>query len=187
MRRALLLLALAGPAHADTGQHREGEYGGVVPGQPREPSTRPARPRRPPPKGTLTWIGFEAKDGGAQLFFQSVAPFEIEQRLEGSTLVAHLSLTRLGPNTWRQVDTRFFDSPLAGIVARGVGAARATKTQPARGPGIDVRITFKSPKDARLGSLRTATEPDGMFYAYLAFPAAADASAAKPKLPDPEK
>jgi hypothetical protein len=181
-----LALALAGPAHADTGPHREGEYGGVVPGQKREPPARPARPQRPPPKGTLTWIGFEAKDGGAQVFFQSVAPFDVQQRLEGSTLVAHLTLTRLGQNTWRQVDTRFFDNPLAGLVARGVGAARATKTQPAHGAGIEVRIAFKNPKDARPATLRTATEADGMFYAYLSFPEGADASSSKkPSEPEP--
>ena len=200
MRRALCFLvalsvapvwapvwAPASPARADTGPHREGEYGGVVPGREREAPARPGRAGRPPARGTLSWIGFEAKDGGAQVFFQSVAPFEVTQRLEGSTLVVHLALTRLGPNTWRQVDTRFFDSPLAGLVARGVGAARATKTQPARGPGIDVRIAFKDPKAARPGTLRTATEADGMFYAYLAFPAAdaADTAGAKSK-PAPE-
>ena len=188
MRRAVLLLCLglAGSAHGQPGPHREGEYGGVVPGQKREPAARPAKPARPPPKGTLTWIGFEAKDGGAQVFFQSVAPFEVQQHLEGGTLVAHLTLTRLGPNTWRQVDTRYFDNPIAGLVARGVGATRATRTRPARGPGIDVRITFKNPKDAREGTLRTQAEADGMFYAYLAFPEGADAAAAR-KLPDPEK
>jgi hypothetical protein len=185
------LAASAVPAGADTGPHREGEYGGVVPGQPHDPSARPGKPRRPPPKGTLTWIGFEAKDSGAQVFFQSVAPFEVQQHLEGSTLVVHLSLTRLGHNTWRQIDTRFFDNPLAGLVARGVGATRATKTRPARGAGIDVRITFKNPKDAREGTLRTATEADGMFYAYLSFPggggAAAAAAGGKPRLTNPDQ
>lgn len=185
MRRALLLLALAGSASADPGPHREGEYGGVVPGQKPEPSGRPGKQARPP-KGTLSWVGFEAKDGGAQVFFQSVAPFEVQQHLEGGTLVVHLSLVRLGQNTWRQVDTRFFDNPLSGMVARAVGATRATKTRPARGAGIDVRISFKNPKDAREGTLRTATEADGMFYAYLSFPEGADA-AAKGKLADPEK
>ena len=184
--RAALLLALAGAAHADTGPHREGEYGGVVPGQKRELEARPARPQRPPPRGTLTWIGFEAKDGGAQVFLQSVAPFEVQQRLEGGALVVHLTLTRLGQNTWRQIDTRFFDNPLAGLVARGVGAARATKTQPARGAGIDVRISFKSPRDVRQGALRTQAEADGMFYAYLSFPAAAGAPASQ-KPSEPEK
>lgn len=188
MRRALLLLALAGPAAADSGTHREGEYGGVVPGQKPDPAARPGKPAKPPPKGTLSWVGFEAKDGGAQVFFQSIAPFEVQQHLEGGTLVAHLNLTRLGQNTWRQVDTRFFDNPLSGIVARAVGPTRATKTRPARGAGIDVRLTFKNPKDAREGVLRTATEPDGMFYAYLAFPEGADAAAkAAVKPSEPEK
>src|SRR5687768_6782195 len=116
MRRLLLILLLASPAYADTAQKKEGEYGGVIPGQ--KPDSKPGKPKRPPPKGTLTWIGFEAKEAGAQLFFQSVAPFELTQKISGSTLVVTLSLTKLGTNTWRQIDTRFFDNPLSGIVAR---------------------------------------------------------------------
>jgi hypothetical protein len=182
MRGVLLVLLLAVPGIASAapartasgvaaGPHKEGEYGGVSPGE--SPSShdpaRPARPRRPPAKGTLTWIGFEAKDGGAEVFFQSVAPFTFSQRVEGATLVVHLSLPRLGHNTWRQVDTRFFDNPLSGIVAKAVGAARATKDRPARTAGIEARIAFKNAKDAHEGSVRTATEADGMYYVYLAF------------------
>lgn len=190
VRRALFLFALAAaaPAHgyAQPGPNPEGAYGGVVPGQEREP---PARPKRPPPKGTLTWVGFEAKDGGAQVFFQSVAPFKVQQHLEGATLVVHLSLTRLGHNTWRRLDTRFFDNPLAEIDARAVSATRATKTRPARGPGIEVRIKFKNPKDAREGTLRTATEADGMSYAYLTFPEGADPASGPAPAPssDPQQ
>lgn len=158
----------------DTVPHREGEYGGVSPGQ-QGPKDKPAKPKRPPPKGTLSWIGFEAKDGGAQLFFQSVGPFEVQQHVEGSTLVVHLNLRRMGANTWRQIDTRFFDNPLAFVKARQVGARRGSKTAPARGAGIDVRITFKNPKDAREGTLRAATaDADGMYYAYLGFPEGTD-------------
>jgi hypothetical protein len=211
MRRALLLLLLlASPGFADTKgadtkapakkapdrpvdnsvrpvvEHKEGDYGGVIPGQKPDPSTRPAKPKRPPAKGTLSWIGFEAKDGGAQVFFQSVGPFEVTQHVEGTTLIVHLSLSRLGANTWRQVDTRFFDNPLAGMVARPVRAARATKTSPARGSGIEVRVTFKNPKDAREGTVRAAAaEADGMYYAYLAFPEGADGK--QPAHKDPEK
>lgn len=172
----------------DNTPHREGEYGGVSPGQ-SGPSDRPAKPKRPPPKGTLSWIGFEAKDGGAQLFFQSVAAFDVQQHVEGSTLVVHLNLPRLGANTWRTVDTRFFDNPLAFIQAKQVGAYGATKTRPARGSGIDVRITFKNPKDAREGTLRAAAaDADGMFYAYLAFPEGTDTgTATKPTVNDPER
>jgi len=171
MRGVLVILLLAAPAGADT-PHKEGQYGGVTPGEvsPQERAGKPAKPRRPPPRGTLTWIGFEAKDGGAEVFFQSVAPFELTQRVEGANLVVHLGLQRLGHNTWRQVDTRFFDNPLAGIVARTVGAARATKDRPARSAGIEARIAFKKARDAREATVRTATEADGMYYAYLTFP-----------------
>jgi len=189
MRGALVILLLAAPAFADTPPHKEGQYGGVTPGetQPREPPAKPARPRRPPPKGTLTWIGFEAKDGGAEVFFQSVAPFELSQRVQGATLVVHLSLPRLGHNTWRQVDTRFFDNPLSSIVARAVGAARATKDRPARAAGIEARIAFKNAKDAREAAVRTATEADGMYYAYLMFPEGTGApAAAAPTVQEPE-
>ncbi len=211
MRRALLLLmVMAGPSVAqpktaprkvplpkgdmvvvptrDTTPHREGEYGGVAPGQQSGPKDRPAKPKRPPPKGTLSWIGFEAKDGGAQLFFQSVAAFDVQQHVEGSTLVVHLNLGRMGPNTWRTVDTRFFDNPLAFVQARQVGATRASKTRPARGAGIDVRVTFKNAKDAREGTLRaSAADADGMFYAYLAFPEGTDTGSKPTSVREPER
>jgi len=185
MRCALVLLLLAVPAFADNGPHREGQYGGVTPGevQPRDTSGKPTRPKRLPPKGTLTWIGFTAKDGGAEVFFQSVAPFEVSQRIEGGTLIVHLNLSRLGHNTWRQIDTRFFDNPLSGIVARAVGAVRATKDRKAHPAGIEVRIAFKSAKDAREAAVRTATEADGMSYAYLTLP---EGSEPKPATTTPD-
>src|SRR5256885_801322 len=74
-------------------QPREGEYGGVAPGQ---PPTEQKGKKKVPPKSTLTWIGFEAKDGGAQVFLQAAGPFSLEQHLEGSVLVAELDLPRLG-------------------------------------------------------------------------------------------
>jgi hypothetical protein len=147
-------------------QHKEGEYGGVTPGQTPEPKTGK---KKVPPKNTLTWIGFEAKDGGAQVFFQAAAPFEVTQHVEGATLVAELNLPHLGANTWRQVDTRFFENPLSGIVAKAVSAHSATKTGPARTAGVEVRFTFKNPADAKEAGMRTATEADGMSYVYLAF------------------
>jgi hypothetical protein len=163
MRRTLglvLLLLLAGTASAETkaaasnGPHPEGEYGGVIPGQKGE------KPKKLPSRGTLSWIGFEANGGGAKVFFQSPGQFEITQHVEGSTLVVSLMLQRMGPNTWRQVDTRFFDNPLSGIVAK---TARKKK-------GIEVRISFKNPKDAHEATLSTKTEADGLYYAYLTFP-----------------
>lgn len=180
---------LAAPALADEprGPHKEGDYGGVVPGQPQRVDTpTKGKPRRPAAKGTLSWIGFEAKDGGSQIFLQSIAPFEVSQRLDGATLVVHLTgVSRLGHNVWRPIDTRFFDTPVARVVARQVGAAHATKTQPAHGAGIEVRVAFKTAKDAHEGTLRTATEPDGLYYVYLGFGAASGSK--DPTLKDPER
>src|SRR3990167_2518077 len=185
MRRALLLVMLLAGSAAALGSvrttaptqkkapapHSEGDYGGVVPGQaPKADAGKPGKPRKQPTPGTLSWIGFDAKDGGAEVFFQSVAPFTASQRVEGATLIVHLDLTRLGGNTWRPVETRFFDNPLARITAKSVRAGKGRK-QAAAGSGIDVRIAFKNPKDAREATMRAAAEADGMYYVHLSFPA----------------
>jgi hypothetical protein len=188
---AALVLLLAGSAHADHPKktprpkpapaapqsdtatvavtpgatHAEGEYGGVEPGH------GAPKHMKAPPKGTLAWVGFEAKGGSTELFFQSIAAFEVTQHLDGNTLVVDLGgLTKLGQNTWRQLDTRFFDTPISKIVA-GYGKSRA----------IEVRVTFKNPKEAAQAQMRTATEGDGYFYAYLTFGGGGAPSAQNPE------
>ncbi len=181
MRRALgLLLLVATPAFADT-PHKEGDYGGVSPtGPARPPEAAPAKPKKLPARGTLSWIGFEAKDGGAQVFLQSVAPFQVSQRVDGASLVVTTDLTRFGANTWRHVDTRFFDNPLAKVVAR--------KAKKGKSRGLEVVVTFKNPKDAREAAVRSDAGPDGMHYAYLTFPPGTEPEAATtPAIPEPEK
>ena len=166
MRRLLLCVVLSlasSPAFADDpkpaapgGQNAEGDYGGVEPGKKKAEPGKKAK--KPPPKGTLSWIGFEAKDGGSQIFLQSVGPFDVSQRIDNGTLVVSLTgVTRLGTNTWRPIDTRYFDGPVSRITAK-----KGRK-------GIEVRIAFKDAKDAKQGTVRTATEADGMYYAYLDF------------------
>jgi hypothetical protein len=156
--------------------HREGEYTGVVPGQKQD-----GQPRRTLGKATLSWIGFAAKDGGAEVFFQSPSKFEVTQELQGDVLVVTLSdVTRQVSNTRRPIDTRYFDNPLSRISTKPV--RRSGKRGTIR--GIAVRIEFKNRKDARPGTLRTATEADGMFYAYLSFPEGADAAPAPEDPPD---
>lgn len=159
--------------------HGEGDYGGVAPDHPGK-----ADKQKKSLPGTLSWIGFEAKDGGAEIFLQSVAAFELSQHVDGNTLVIDTPLSRLGQNTWRDVDTRYFDSPIAHVIARRVGAARASKLAPAHGAGIEVRVVFKNAKDAHEAAVRSATEADGMYYAYLSFPGS---SASQPTTADPEK
>jgi hypothetical protein len=165
---------LASPAFAQEAKapNAEGEYSGVQPGQAKKPEPS-KKAKKPPPKGTLSWLGFETQDGGSQVFFQSVAPFQVSQRVENGTVVVTLSgLTRLGPNTWRPIDTRFFGTPIARVTAKK------------KGKTIEVRIAFKNAKDAAVGSVRTATEADGMFYAYLTF---AGGGGGAPTTNEPEK
>ncbi len=176
MRRLLLcLLLVSSPAFAEDGKpNTEGEYGGVQPGQTQKPEPG-KKAKKPPPKGTLSWVGFEAKDGGAQLFFQSASPFEVTQRVDGGALVVSLSgLSRLGGNTWRFIDTRFFETTLAKVAPKR------------KGKGIEVRVTFKNPKDAAQGSVRTATEADGLYYAYLSF-SGTSAPATEAEKPAPKR
>jgi hypothetical protein len=175
----MLLLLLARPALAEApgATHNEGDYGGVVPG------TKHAPPKPAKVKGMLSWIGFEHKEGGAEVFLQSIAPFEVAQHVENGVLVVNLSgLNRLGQNTWRPIDARYFETPIARISARKVGATRGKNGHAA---GIEVRITFKNTKDAKEGQLRTATEPDGCFYAYLTWAGSAPADGGT--IADPEK
>jgi len=178
MRRLLLcLLLVSSPAFAEDAKPKsEGEYGGVQPGVTKPPEAG-KKAKKPPPKGTLSWIGFEAKDGGSTLFFQSIAPFEVSQRVDGNALVVSLSgVSKLGGNTWRYIDTRFFETSLSKVVPKK------------KGKGIEIRISFKNAKDVGQGSVRTATEADGFYYAYLSFSGTGtptEAPAATPK--DAEK
>jgi hypothetical protein len=143
--------------------HKEGDYGGVTPGE--APAAKKARRE---PAGTLTWVGFSAKDdGGAELFFRATSEFSASQRIEGGALVVSLEgIKRLKRNTRRPLDTRFFETPVARVTVKAVSARRGTKKLAARKSGIEVRLAFKK-GDAREGSLRTATEPDGSYTVYL--------------------
>ena len=142
-----------------------------------DPGGKP-KPKRMPAKGTLSWIGFEAKDGGAQVFFQAASPFGVTHRVDGATLIVSLDLQRLGANTWRSVDTRFFDNPLSYIAAKPTKARGSAKR-------VEVKIKFKNPKDAHEGTVRSATEADGLHYVYLTFPEGADGG--KPPVEEPAK
>jgi len=150
--------------------HPEGEYGGVTPGEPApsHPDEGRRHKKRPPPKHTLTWLGFEARDGDAHIFFQAAEPFTSVQYVDHGVLVVVLQgLRHMRHNIRRFLDTRYFDQPVARIRARRVGARRASKAGPAHKAGVEVRVWFKDPKAAREGSIRTATEADKLFYTYL--------------------
>lgn len=174
----LVVVLAASPAFAEDmpkAPNAEGEYGGVEPGKPKQPEPG-KKTKKAPPKGTLSWIGFEAKDGASDVFLQSPAPFEVLQRIENGTVVVTLShITRLGQNTWRPIDTRFFATSVARVSAKKKGSA------------VEVRITFKNAKDAAQGEVRTATGADGMYYVHLGFAGGPSAAVSAPDKSAPEK
>jgi hypothetical protein len=167
---------------------KEGQYAGVKPGVGLD------KPTRAPKKKSLLWVGFTAKDGGgSELFFRAVEPFGVSQRVEGKTLIVVLEgLKSQARNTRRPLDTRFFESSIARVTTRKVGARRARKGVAGHPAGIEVRITFKDARDLREGNLRTDTGADKMFYAYLGFgPGSEPAAATQPSgsggtMEDPE-
>jgi hypothetical protein len=182
--------AAAQPAEGSV-VRKEGEYGGVKPGV----GLDSAKPARAPKKKSLLWMGFTAKEGGgSELFFRAVEPFGVTQRVDGKTLIVVLEgLRSQARNTRRPLDTRFFESSIARVTTRKVGAKRARKGAAGHPAGIEVRITFKDARDVREGSFRTDTGADKMFYAYLGFgpgsePAAATAptSGSGGTMEDPE-
>jgi hypothetical protein len=162
------------PGPGDDGtHHREGEYGGVSPdGRP-----SPDAKRVVPPAATLGWIGYRPGDAGAELFLMAAQPFSVEQRLEdGQVVLTLVGVRKLGRNLRRPLDTRFFDGPLARVAAKVVKARRARRGQPAVAGGVEIRVGFKPGAPIAVGTVRTATEKDGLFYLYLGFAGASPAA-----------
>jgi hypothetical protein len=147
---------------------REGEYGGVTPGVIYPYADEGYKHRRmwkapaKMPKNTIFWVGFQPRDGGSsRVFLQTSQEMPYTQALRGATLVVNVAGARLAnSNARRRIDSRFFESALAEVVA-----------QRAKG-GVEVRITFKKPADAREARAGFAKEADGYHYLYLDFGAA---------------
>ncbi len=183
---AAAVLAGAAPVRAQEDRtvsvdpHREGVYGGVNPKAPTE--AHKVKHRGATAKKTLHWIGFQQKTAAAEVFLQAAEPFTVEQRIEGGAVVVSVTgLTKLGLNTRRPVVTRFFDGPIVRITAHARRARRPLRGKPRVTAGIDVTVAFRDGQ-AATGEVRTATEADGMFYAYLTFPGGAspDSSTSTP-------
>lgn len=152
---------------ADDEPHREGVYGGVNPTAPADASQH--RLAGATAQKTLHWIGFQAAGGSTQIFLQAAQPFTVDQTVDGGSLVVSITgLTKLGKNVRRPIDTRYFDGPVTRITTKARRAQRKHKGHPAVAAGVDVVITFRD-GPATAGDLRTATEADGMYYAYLGF------------------
>jgi len=170
---ASLTLALAGGATAQEGseepirlheqseQGGQGGYQGVTPGQSggaKKKNEMPAPPKRRPGRPTVTWIGFQALDGGsARVFVQSSHTFSFEQHVQGGELVVTLPELRLGHyNFQRFLDTSFFETPVKTIQAR-----------PSK-RGVELHVKFKG-NGPRQADARQENAQDGYHYLFLDF------------------
>lgn len=133
------------------------KYVGVVPG-PNAKNPLPKAKKTPP---RLIWSGFKSgAGGGSQVFFQTNQPvtFEVVPSKDGNakTLSVFLKNCRIHlRNNGRNLDTRFFATPVEGVKARQ------------RRNDVELRIALKEPSSP---TPRTEPGPDGSQFLVLEFP-----------------
>ncbi len=160
-----------GPSAAEV--HKEGDYGGVRPGE--GEARAPKRGKKP----VVTWIGFVPQSGGSSRFFvQVIGSVDYEQDVVGNTLVVTIAGAKLGSrNVRRRLDTRFFDTSVRQVVPKQARARRARKGKPGQKAGVQLTFEFKNPADARAASASSKREQDGYDYLYLDFGPGSEAPA----------
>jgi hypothetical protein len=144
------------------------KYVGVIPGGTTRNPLPPAK--KAPPH--LIWSGFKSGDGGgSQVFFQTNQPvtFEVVPSKSGNAKEMSVFLRNCRihmRNNGRNLDTRFFATPVQGVSARQ------------RRKDVELRIALKEPSSP---TPRTEPGPDGSQFLVLDFPpgqpAAADTQA----------
>jgi hypothetical protein len=146
--------ALDEPAAPGSGGEK---YVGVVPG----PDARNPLPRAKKAPPHLIWSGFKSGDGGgSQVFFQTNLPvtFEVVPASAGKPREMSVFLRNCRihlRNNRRNLDTRFFATPVQGVSARQ------------RRKDVELRIALKEPTSP---TPRTEAGPDGTQFLVLDFP-----------------
>lgn len=139
----------------------EGEYSGVTPGEAAGKAAKPRKTKFP----LVTWIGFQAMEGGSsRLFVQVNRDTQIDQRVEGDTLYITLVGARPGSkNDVRRIDTTYFDAALREVTMRRVSARKGRKA------GIELAVKFKNAGDAGTATSSSKMGQDGYTYLMLDF------------------
>jgi hypothetical protein len=154
---AALDKALDEPVAPGAGGER---YVGVAPGP-------AARNPLPAPKGKtshLIWSGFQGTDAGSKVFFQTSQPvtFDMGAGARKGTKPGALSVFLRNcrihlRNNGRNLDTRFFATPVVGVTAIQ------------RHKDVELRISLKEPVNV---TPHTEPGPDGTQFVVLDFPPA---------------
>ena len=133
------------------------KYVGVIPG-PESKNPLPRAKKAPP---HLIWSGFKSGEGGgSQVFFQTNLPvtFEVVPSTAANPkeMSVFLKNCRIHlRNNGRNLDTRFFATPVEGVSARQ------------RRKDVELRIALKEPTTP---TPRTEPGPDGSQFLVLEFP-----------------
>jgi hypothetical protein len=133
------------------------KYVGVIPG----PDARNPLPKAKKAPPHLIWSGFKSADGGSsQVFFQTNLPvtFEVVPASAGKPREMSVFLRNCRihmRNNGRNLDTRFFATPVQGVTARQ------------RRKDVELRIALKEPTTP---TPRTEPGPDGTQFLVLDFP-----------------
>ncbi len=153
-----------GPGSGTRDVHREGDYGGVVPGKTGQGDKATRKKKARPAAPLVTWVGFQALEAGAaRVFVQLSADAAYEQNVVGDALVVFLPGARLGTrNHGRFIDTSFFDTRVARIDASPVRRKRGRKA------GVEISVRFKKGTAAQ-AQARAEQGPDGTRFIYLDF------------------
>lgn len=163
--------ALDEPPAPGTGGEK---YVGVVPG----PGTKNPLPpaKKAPPH--LIWSGFKSGEGGgSQVFFQTNLPVTFEvvpaTAAKPKEMSVFLRNCRIHMrNNGRNLDTRFFATPVQGVTARQ------------RRKDVELRIALKEPTTP---TPRTEPGPDGTQFLVLDFPPGQPAAVETSTQPPTEK
>lgn len=130
------------------------EYIGVAPGSGNKNPL--PKPQSDPPK--LVWTGFQPSEAGGRVFLQTTQAVTYDTKPGGKSLSVTLRNCRIHlKNNERDLNTSFFDTPVAGVKVRQ------------RRLDIEVTIALKSEVAA---SPRVEDGPDGTKFVVLDFPAA---------------
>ena len=142
---------------------KEGEYGGVIPGK--------GTTKKRKGKNALSWVGFQPKDDGAvRIFVQLSNEVPFDQAVRNGVLYIKLQGAKYrNRNARRRLDTRFSDTSISRVTTRYVRKRRARKGRPAQSAGVEIRIQFKKPDDAREARTELVAEKDGYTYLFLDF------------------
>jgi hypothetical protein len=133
------------------------KYDGVAPGAASK-NPLPSAPAGP----HLVWTGFQMTSSGSRVFLQTTAPveFDVKQGSAPKPGKSVLSVVLRGcrihmANNRREIDTRFFATPVAGVSARH------------KGRDVEVQIALR---EAASTTPHSETGPDGTQFLVMDFP-----------------